>query len=83
MLHALAVHAEGGGRDAPGGEDRAEGRDFRINLALYSSYASDFDSGEREARTAIELGTPWGWQALAMAQTGKGLVPTRPRCTRS
>jgi serine/threonine-protein kinase len=52
-----------------------KGAIFRINLALYSSYASDFDNGEREARTAIELGTPWGWQALALAQTGKGLVP--------
>ena len=47
---------------------------FRINLALYTSYASDFDGGEREARAAIELGTPWGWQALALALTGKGQV---------
>jgi tetratricopeptide (TPR) repeat protein len=51
-----------------------QGAIFRINLALYTSYASDFDAGEREARTAIQLGTPWGWQALALAQTGKGLV---------
>src|SRR3954467_14755112 len=51
-----------------------KGAIFRINLALYSSYASDFESGEREARAAIELGTPWGWQALALAQTGQGQV---------
>ncbi len=31
---------------------------FRVNLSLYSSYAGDFQSGEREARLATGLGKP-------------------------
>ena len=31
---------------------------FRINLALYASYAGDFQTGEREARAVQNLGSP-------------------------
>ena len=45
---------------------------FRINLALYASYAGDFEQGEREARIAQELGSPLGFVPLAFAQVGQG-----------
>jgi eukaryotic-like serine/threonine-protein kinase len=48
---------------------------FRDNLALYSNYSGDFEAGEREARTVIEMvQTPdaYAWLALALAQMGKG-----------
>jgi tetratricopeptide (TPR) repeat protein len=45
---------------------------FWLNLATYASYAGDFETGQQEARKAQELGTPWGLQALALAQTGLG-----------
>jgi serine/threonine protein kinase/tetratricopeptide (TPR) repeat protein len=49
---------------------------FRINLALYASYASEFTRAEREARLALEQGGSRGWclHALAMAQAGQGLL---------
>ena len=46
---------------------------FRINLALYASYAGDFQAGEREARAVGDLGSPqWGLFSLALAQLGQG-----------
>ena len=44
---------------------------FRINLALYASYASDFQTGEQEARSALELGSPLSLLPLAFAQVGQ------------
>jgi tetratricopeptide (TPR) repeat protein len=46
---------------------------FRVNLALYASYASDFQTGEREA---LEIQEPdaRGVLALAFAQLGQGDV---------
>jgi tetratricopeptide (TPR) repeat protein len=49
-----------------------KGAIFRINLGIYASYVGDFQMGEQEARKALEFGSPWGWQALALAQTGLG-----------
>ena len=46
---------------------------YRVNLALYANYSGDFDTGEQEARTALEQ-SPWSWQALALSQTGQGQV---------
>jgi serine/threonine protein kinase/tetratricopeptide (TPR) repeat protein len=46
---------------------------YRANLSLFSSYASDFQAAEREAR-AIQ-NPLFSAQALALAQTGQGLVP--------
>jgi tetratricopeptide (TPR) repeat protein len=46
---------------------------YRVNLALYAAYGGDFQTAEEEARTAQEQ-SPWGLQALALAQTGQGLV---------
>jgi len=49
---------------------------FRVNLALYESYGGDFQTGEREARAAQELGNPqWGLFSLAFAQLGQGQMP--------
>ena len=46
---------------------------FRVNLSLYSSYAGDCQSGEREARLARDLGNrEWALFALAIAQVGQG-----------
>ena len=47
---------------------------YRVNLALYAAYASDFQTAEQEARVAGELGSRWGLFALALAQTGQGQV---------
>ena len=44
---------------------------FRVNLGLYESYGGDFQAGEREARTAQELGSPLGLLPLAFAQLGR------------
>ena len=44
---------------------------FRVNLGLYESYGGDFQTGEREARTAQELGSPLGLLPLAFAQLGQ------------
>ena len=44
---------------------------FRVNLGLYESYAGDFQTGEREARTAQDLGSPLGLLPLAFAQLGQ------------
>ena len=49
-----------------------KGAIFRVNLGLYAAYAGDFQTGEQEGRTAIDLGSAWGWQVLALAQTGLG-----------
>jgi tetratricopeptide (TPR) repeat protein len=51
---------------------------FRVNLALYSSYSSDFETGEAEARNVLELtGKPdaYGSLALAYAQIATGRLP--------
>ena len=45
---------------------------YRANLSLFSSYASDFQTAEREAR-AIQ-NPVFSAQALALAQTGQGLL---------
>jgi len=45
---------------------------FRVNLGLYESYGGNFQTGEREARTAQELGSPLGLLPLAFAQLGQG-----------
>jgi len=45
---------------------------FRINLALYGSYAGDFQIGEQEARVAQDLGSPLAPVPLAFAQLGQG-----------
>jgi tetratricopeptide (TPR) repeat protein len=49
---------------------------FRDNLALYSNYAGDFETGETEARTVLELvpTDAYAKLALAMAQTGHGRI---------
>jgi serine/threonine protein kinase/predicted Zn-dependent protease len=48
---------------------------FRINLALTSNYAGDFQAAEQEARVVQDLGNPqWGLLALAYAQLGQGQV---------
>ncbi len=44
---------------------------FRDNLALYNSYAGDFQTGEQEAR-AIQEPDVYAIMALAFAQTGQG-----------
>ncbi|HVH27516.1 MAG TPA: protein kinase [Vicinamibacterales bacterium] len=46
---------------------------YRINLALYAAYDSDFTAGEAEARTAQELSpsSEYGFVALAFAQLGQ------------
>jgi len=47
---------------------------FRDNYALYSNYAGDFETGEKESRTVLET-TPadaYGLLALAFAQMGQG-----------
>jgi tetratricopeptide (TPR) repeat protein len=46
---------------------------YRVNLALYAAYAGDFQTAEREAR-AVQEQSPWGLQALALAQTGLNQV---------
>jgi tetratricopeptide (TPR) repeat protein len=51
---------------------------FRDNLALYANYASDFEEGEKEARTVIETAEapdPFAFLALGLAQTGQGKWP--------
>jgi eukaryotic-like serine/threonine-protein kinase len=45
---------------------------YRANLSLFTSYASDFQTAEREAR-AIQ-NPVFSAQALALAQTGQGLL---------
>jgi tetratricopeptide (TPR) repeat protein len=45
---------------------------YRVNAALYSTYASNFADGEQEALVAQELNDPWAQQALALAKLGQG-----------
>jgi tetratricopeptide (TPR) repeat protein/predicted Ser/Thr protein kinase len=47
---------------------------YRFNVSIYASYASDFQSAEREARALQELdaSSPLGFSALAWAQLGQG-----------
>jgi tetratricopeptide (TPR) repeat protein len=45
---------------------------YRVNLALYAAYSSDFQVGEREGRTAQELGTSLGLLPLALSQLAQG-----------
>jgi eukaryotic-like serine/threonine-protein kinase len=46
---------------------------YRINLSLYASYGTDFDTGEAEARAAQELSpsAEYAYVALAFAQLGQ------------
>ena len=46
----------------------------RVNVSFFSSYAGDFQSGEREALAAIQLNPSFevGYHALAEAQLGEG-----------
>src|SRR5262249_24122714 len=44
---------------------------FRFNLAVYSDYAGDFETAEREAR-AIREPDVWATLALAFARLGQG-----------
>jgi eukaryotic-like serine/threonine-protein kinase len=46
---------------------------FRDNLALYANYATDFQTGEREART-IEEPDAYASLAIAFAQLGQGQI---------
>ena len=46
---------------------------YRVNLATYAAYAGDFKTGEQEALNASDK-SPWSMQALALAQTGQGLI---------
>jgi tetratricopeptide (TPR) repeat protein/tRNA A-37 threonylcarbamoyl transferase component Bud32 len=45
---------------------------YRLNLALYAAYSSDFATAETEARMAEELGSPLGPLAMGFAQLGRG-----------
>ncbi len=47
---------------------------YRENLALYASYAGDFETAKREASAMKEPGV-FGLLALAFAQLGQGEVP--------
>ena len=47
---------------------------YRVNLALYSNYATEFQAGEREARTIQEPDVK-ALLALAFAQLGQGQLP--------
>jgi len=47
---------------------------YRLNLALYSAYASDFPNAETEAMTTRELGNALGLQPLAYAQVAQGKI---------
>jgi len=47
---------------------------YRLNIAVYTLYGSDFQAGEREARTLQELDSSYlkGYIALAFAQLAQG-----------
>jgi tetratricopeptide (TPR) repeat protein len=45
---------------------------YRVNLALYAAYAGDFETAEREARAAQELGSALGLLPMAFAELGQG-----------
>ncbi len=47
---------------------------YRLNLALYSAYAGDFDTADAEALAAQELGSRLGLLPLAYARLGRGEV---------
>jgi eukaryotic-like serine/threonine-protein kinase len=49
---------------------------YRYNISVFSSYASDFQTGESEARTLLGMEPPYptGPVALAFAQLGQGQV---------
>jgi tetratricopeptide (TPR) repeat protein/tRNA A-37 threonylcarbamoyl transferase component Bud32 len=47
---------------------------YRLNLALYAAYSSDFQTAEQEAAAAQELESPLGFLADAFAQLGQGRV---------
>jgi tetratricopeptide (TPR) repeat protein len=46
---------------------------YRVNLSTYAAYAGDFKTAEQEALNAGDQ-SPWSMQALALAQTGQGLI---------
>ena len=45
---------------------------YRLNLALYAAYSSDFAAAEKEAGTTRQLGNALGLQPLAYAQVAQG-----------
>ena len=53
---------------------------FRVNLAWYSSYAGDFELGEREALTIKEQDI-YSTHALAFADSGRAVLTTPRRPT--
>ncbi|WP_396626022.1 protein kinase [Luteitalea sp.] len=44
---------------------------YRLNASIYSTYAGDFQTGERDALVAQQLGDRWALQALALAKLGQ------------
>ncbi|WP_239491826.1 protein kinase [Luteitalea sp. TBR-22] len=44
---------------------------YRLNASLYSTYAGDFQTGERDALVAQQLGDRWALQALALSKLGQ------------
>jgi tetratricopeptide (TPR) repeat protein len=44
---------------------------YRVNLGLFAAYSSDFQTAEREALTAQQLGNPLGLLPLAFAYLGQ------------
>jgi tetratricopeptide (TPR) repeat protein len=47
---------------------------YRLNLALYMAYGSEFQAAEPVARQSQELGSPLGWLAVAFTQLGQNRV---------
>jgi tetratricopeptide (TPR) repeat protein len=49
---------------------------YRVNMSLYASYGSEFQTGETEARSLQELDPAYsmGFTALAFAQLGQGQI---------
>ena len=56
---------------------------YHLNLAFYASYQGDFETAQVEARNTRELGSEWGLQALALAQTGAGQLADAAETYRS
>ena len=48
---------------------------YRLNLALYEAYASNFPAAETDAVATQELGNTLGLQPLAYAQVGQDRIP--------
>ena len=50
---------------------------YRLNISLFASYGSDFQTGEQEAQKAqnMDASSPFGFVALAFAQMGQEKIP--------